>query len=106
MQLAIVIRGYRRNRGNYTMKNLRGRINKEIRIKWRKAEHRLKKKKKKNEEKGEKHYWNRIICLLQCPAKMAAGEQEQFQQLLTGLLSVDNKVRQQAEVSITWTLQE
>lgn len=32
------------------------------------------------------------------PAKMA-GDQEQFQQLLTGLLSVDNKIRQQAEVS-------
>ncbi|MPC41206.1 hypothetical protein E2C01_034793 [Portunus trituberculatus] len=26
-----------------------------------------------------------------------AGDQEQFQQLLTGLLNVDNKVRQQAE---------
>lgn len=35
-------------------------------------------------------------CLV--PAKMA-GDQEQFQQLLTGLLSVDNKIRQQAEVS-------
>lgn len=32
------------------------------------------------------------------PAKMA-GDQEQFQQLLTGLLNVDNKIRQQAEVS-------
>lgn len=34
------------------------------------------------------------------PAKMA-GDQEQFQQLLTGLLSVDNKIRQQAEVSMS-----
>lgn len=33
------------------------------------------------------------------PAKMA-GDQEQFQQLLTGLLSHDNKIRQQAEVSV------
>lgn len=53
-----------------------------------------------------KHYWNRIICLLQCPAKMAAGDQEQFQQLLTGLLSVENKVRQQAEVSDTCAMQD
>lgn len=30
-----------------------------------------------------------------------AGDQEQFQELLRGLLSVDNKIRQQAEVSTT-----